>query len=341
MQTYKGWLYVTLTSCALFFLVKLDYRHILELNQKLLIQHKTLEAAYDESIALDEELKEKIGHLLDKQRFIDTVLDHSQVAIVIWNTDGIVMDANSYYLKLIGRELKELVGKRWLDFYLEESEKPMIEAMISTLKKNRNVNNIEQKIVREDGTVAYTLWNNSIVDSVEASGNYIASFGIDITKEREHELKAISLAYEDSITGLSNRIAFERDVETYISAGDDFALFYMDIDQFNALNDLHGHSYGDLFLKQLAEMFKVCCPDIQVYRWSGDDFILYKKYKSNSKDLNLLMEEDVERIKSYIHKKWQLKEVSYTPTLSMSSVVFPQDGELLDLLFRNLDYTLT
>lgn len=340
MQTYKGWLYVTLTSCALFFLVKLDYRHILELNQKLLIQHQKLEAAYDESIALEEELKEKIGHLLDKQRFIDTVLDHSQVAIVIWNTEGIVIDANSYYLKLVGRELKELVGKRWLDFYVEESEKPMLEAMINALKKGRNINNIENKILREDGTVAYTLWNNSIVDGVEASGTYIASFGIDITKEREHELKAISLAYEDPITGLSNRIAFERDIETYIAAGDDFALFYMDIDQFNALNDLHGHSYGDFFLKRLAEMLKKCCPDMQVYRWSGDDFILYKKYKSNSRDLNFLMEKDIERIKSFIHKKWQLKEVSYTPTISMSSVVFPQDGELLDLLFRNLDYTL-
>lgn len=79
---------------------------------------------------------------------------------------------------------------------------------------------------------------------------------------------------------------------------------------------------------------------MQVYRWSGDDFILYKKYKSNSRDLNLLMEKDNERIKSFIHKKWQLKEVSYTPTISMSSVVFPQDGELLDVLFRNLDYAL-
>lgn len=340
MQTYKGWLYVMLTSCALFFLVKLDYRHILELNQKLLRQHQTLEAAYDESIALEEELKEKIGHLLDKQRFIDTVLDHSQVAIVIWDTDGIVKDANCSYLKLIGRELEELVGRRWLDFYGEESEKPMLEAMISTIKKKRNVNNIEQKLVREDGTVAYTLWNNSIVDGVEESGTYIASFGIDITKERENELKAISLAYEDPITGLSNRIAFERDMETYTAAGEEFALFYMDIDQFNALNDLHGHSYGDLFLKQLAEMFKENCQDIQVYRWSGDDFILYKKYKSNSKDQNLLMQEDVERIKSLIHKKWQLKEVSYTPTISISSVIFPNDGEHLDILFRNLDYTL-
>lgn len=340
MQTYKGWLYVTLTSCALFFLVKLDYRHILELNLKLLMQHQKLEAAYDESIALEEELKEKIGHLLDKQRFIDTILDHSQVAIVIWNTEGIVIDANSYYLKLVGRELKELVGKRWLDFYVEESEKPMLEAMINALKKGRNINNIENKILRENGTVAHTLWNNSIVDGVEASGTYIASFGIDITKEREHELKAMSLAYEDPLTGLSNRIAFEKDIETYIAAGDDFALFYMDIDQFNALNDLHGHSYGDFFLKRLAEMLKKCCPDMQVYRWSGDDFILYKKYKSNSRDLNLLMEKDNERIKSFIHKKWQLKEVSYTPTISMSSVVFPQDGELLDVLFRNLDYAL-
>jgi diguanylate cyclase (GGDEF)-like protein/PAS domain S-box-containing protein len=340
MQTYKGWLYVALTSVALYFLVKLDYRHILELNVQLLIQHQTVEAAYEESIALEEELKEKIGHLLDKQKFIDTVLDHSQVAIVIWDQEGIVIDANSYYLELVGRGLKEIVGKRWIDFYVEESEKPMLEAMILSLKQGKNVNNIENRILREDGTVAYTLWNNSIVDSGEESGSYIASFGIDITKERENELKAMSLVYEDPLTGLSNRIAFEKDIESYISLGEAFTLFYMDIDQFNALNDLHGHSYGDLFLKRLAEMLKLSCPDMKVYRWSGDDFILYKKYNPHSKELNRLIEEDVESMRRFIHKKWQLKEVSYTPTLSMSAVAFPQDGEHLDVLFKNLDYAL-
>jgi PAS domain-containing protein len=131
LQTPKGWFYVILTSFALYFLVKFDYRHILKLNQQLRNQHQTLEAAYEESVALEEKLKEKIGNLLDKQKFIDTVLDYSQVAIVIWNTDGVIMDANSYYLELLGHELKELVGKRWLDFYVEESEKPKLEAMIN------------------------------------------------------------------------------------------------------------------------------------------------------------------------------------------------------------------
>lgn len=340
MQTYKGWFYVVLTSFALYFIVKFDYRHILKLNQQLRSQHKTLESAYEESVALEEALKEKIGNILEKQKFIDTVLDYSQVAIVIWNTDGIIMDANSYYLELLGHESKELVGQRWLDFYVEESEKPKLEAMINSLKMGRSVNSIENKIFRKDGAFATILWNNSIVYGDQASDTYIVSFGINITKEREHELKAISLAYEDSLTGLNNRTAFEKDLENYIELGEDFALFYMDIDQFNALNDLHGHRYGDLFLKQLADMLKTCCPDMKVYRWSGDDFILYKKYRHLSQPIKILMEEDVEKIKSYIHKKWQLKEVSYTPTISMSSVVFPHDGELLDILFRNLDYAL-
>jgi diguanylate cyclase (GGDEF)-like protein/PAS domain S-box-containing protein len=340
MQTYKGWFYVILTSFALFFLVKLDYSHILKLNQQLLKQHRTLEAAYEESMVLEEELKEKIGHILDKQKFIDTVLDYSQVAIVVWNTEGVVIDANSYYRQLLGRDLNDLVGKRWLDSNIEEAEKPKLEAMMNTLKMGRNVNSIESKIVSDDGSITHILWNNSIVHGDDASDTYIVSFGINITKEREHELKAISLAYEDTLTGLSNRIAFEKDIVTYIESGDEFALFYMDIDQFNALNDLHGHSYGDLFLKQLAELLKAYCTDMKVYRWSGDDFILYKKYNSTLTSIKNLMEVDVENIKKHVHKKWQLKEASYTPTISISSVVFPQDGEFLDDLFRNLDYTL-
>jgi diguanylate cyclase (GGDEF)-like protein/PAS domain S-box-containing protein len=340
MQTYKGWFYVVLTASALFFLVKLDYRHILTLNQQLLKQSQTLKAAYDESIALEGKLKEKINNILDKQKFIDTVLDHSQVAIVLWDTEGVVIDANSYYLELLGRDKKELIGNRWLDFIMEESEKPKLEAMINDLKMGRIVNSIENKIFGKDGSFAHILWNNSIVHGVEESSTYIVSFGINITKEREHELKAISLAYEDSLTGLSNRIAFEKDIESYIKSKDDFALYYMDIDQFNALNDLHGHSYGDLFLKQLSEKLKVYCTDMKVYRWSGDDFILYKKYKSNANPINISMEEDVENLRHFIHKKWQLKEVSYTPTISISSVIFPQDGLLQDELFRNLDYAL-
>lgn len=340
MQTYKGWFYVVLTAFALYYLVKLDYRHIIRLNKQLLNQHQKLEIAYKESIKLEDALKEKIDHILDKQRFIDTVLDYSQVAIVIWSTDGIVMEANSYYLELFGHESKDVIGKRWLDFYEDESEKPKLEAMINTLKTGRNVNSIESKVLKNDGSVAHILWNNSIVHGTENFETYIVSFGLNITKEREHEIKAISLAYEDSLTGLGNRIAFEKDVEELIELGDSFALYYMDIDQFNALNDLHGHSYGDLFLKKLAEMLKICCNDMKVYRWSGDDFILYKKYNTESHSIKDQMNDDVEKIKKYIHRKWHLKEVSYSPTISISSVIFPQDGEHLDILFRNLDYAI-
>lgn len=340
MQTYKGWFYVVLTSVALYFLVKLDYRHILKLNQQLQDQHQTLKAAYKESIALEEELKEKIGHILDKQKFIDTVLDYSQVAIVVWNNDGVVMDANSYYLELLGRKSKEVVGKRWLDFYDGDTEKPKLETMIESLRMGRNVKSIENKLYKSDGTFSHILWNNSIVQGKEVSDTYIVSFGINITKERENELKVISLAYEDLLTGLSNRIAFEKDIETAIESGISFALFYMDIDQFNALNDLHGHSYGDLFLKQLAELLKTCCTDMKVYRWSGDDFILCKIYPYQDQSIKTLMESDVKMIKHLIQTTWKLKEVSYSPTLSISSVIFPQDGEHLDVLFRNLDYAL-
>ena len=340
MQTYKGWFYVVLTSVALYFLVKLDYRHILKLNQQLQDQHQTLKAAYKESIALEEELKEKIGHILDKQKFIDTVLDYSQVAIVVWNNDGVVMDANSYYLELLGRKSKEVIGKRWLDFYDGDTEKPKLETMIESLRMGRNVKSIENKLYKSDGTFSHILWNNSIVQGKEVSDTYIVSFGINITKERENELKVISLAYEDLLTGLSNRIAFEKDIETAIESGISFALFYMDIDQFNALNDLHGHSYGDLFLKQLAELLKTCCTDMKVYRWSGDDFILCKIYPYQDQSIKTLMESDVKMIKHLIQTTWKLKEVSYSPTLSISSVIFPQDGEHLDVLFRNLDYAL-
>lgn len=79
---------------------------------------------------------------------------------------------------------------------------------------------------------------------------------------------------------------------------------------------------------------------MMVYRWSGDDFILFKLYSNDDSMIQSLMDHDVKTLKQLVQTTWKLKEVNYSPTLSISSVIYPHDGEHLDILFRNLDYAL-
>lgn len=99
-------------------------------------------------------------------------------------------------------------------------------------------------------------------------------------KNRQQHLAAQKtiehLAYHDVLTGLFNRAEFERRLQHALknaSADNQYALFYMDLDQFKIVNDTCGHVAGDELLKQVTLLLKgpVRGSDI-LARLGGDEF---------------------------------------------------------------------
>lgn len=88
-----------------------------------------------------------------------------------------------------------------------------------------------------------------------------------------------SLATIDELTGVNNRRELMRLGETLldqaIRSSRDVALLFIDIDYFKAINDTHGHPYGDRVLKQLGKILGESgrSSDI-VGRYGGEEFII-------------------------------------------------------------------
>jgi Amt family ammonium transporter len=85
-------------------------------------------------------------------------------------------------------------------------------------------------------------------------------------------------ASHDALTGLINRREFENRLENALNAchadqGLTHALLYMDLDQFQVINDTFGHSAGDELLRQVTELVKDNIRSTDVLaRLSGDEF---------------------------------------------------------------------
>jgi diguanylate cyclase (GGDEF)-like protein len=80
------------------------------------------------------------------------------------------------------------------------------------------------------------------------------------------------LSETDSLTGLLNRRAIERQFEPLRTEG--FAtLAILDIDHFKAINDIHGHTVGDAVLKAVANALQHA-PSVRAYRLGGEEFVL-------------------------------------------------------------------
>lgn len=91
--------------------------------------------------------------------------------------------------------------------------------------------------------------------------------------------EAQRMALVDSLTGLLNRRGLDTEIERTLAQsmrqGTSFSVLFIDLDQFKAINDTHGHDIGDQVLREVADFLKktVRTSDI-VARQSGDEFVI-------------------------------------------------------------------
>ncbi len=91
---------------------------------------------------------------------------------------------------------------------------------------------------------------------------------------REQEISR--LAYWDSLTGLPNRVRFTIELNAALASGEAGCIVMMDLDRFKNVNDVLGHSVGDLLLQQLAARLTGIMPaGAVVARFGGDEFAIF------------------------------------------------------------------
>ena len=84
-----------------------------------------------------------------------------------------------------------------------------------------------------------------------------------VTHLRQDTTEIRRLAFTDTVTGLANRERFRSFIEAAIKhhaqTGVSRALFFIDLDHFKQVNDIYGHTQGDMVLSMIAQRFGEAC----------------------------------------------------------------------------------
>ncbi|WP_025678039.1 diguanylate cyclase domain-containing protein [Paenibacillus massiliensis] len=120
-----------------------------------------------------------------------------------------------------------------------------------------------------------------------------------IAKLFSYYLDLEKLAYSDALTGIYNRqFLFKYFEEHEPTQG---LIFYLDLDGFKAINDVHGHHIGDLVLKETALRLEKLITqwDAFAVRLGGDEFILHVNHLADVQDITALAESVLEQLSSW------------------------------------------
>jgi len=137
----------------------------------------------------------------------------------------------------------------------------------------------EYRVVWPDGSVRWLRETGNVV--CDDQGVAVKMMGVvrDITEEKAWANQLQSLAHNDALTGLPNRLVFEQRLalalEKARATDTRVALAFIDLNDFKAVNDRNGHAIGDQVLMFTARRLKQMLRSADtVARIGGDEFVL-------------------------------------------------------------------
>ena len=168
----------------------------------------------------------------------------------------------------------------------------------------------------------------------------LLSSGLDISlqKEREHDL--IRRAYYDELTNLPTRRLIEQHAFNIVAADNgthQFALAFLDIDNFKHINDYYGHAIGDALLVEFARRLSLDLrPADLLARISGDEFVLLLNPVQSEQEVSEHLEFLLQRLRAPFFI--DASEVFASASIGVS--LYPHHGRSFETLSQNADIAM-
>ncbi len=156
----------------------------------------------------------------------------------------------------------------------------------------------------------------------------------DVSEAEQLRERLVHEASHDSLTGLRNRAAFDRQLRELTGSSDrksKHALLYLDLDQFKLINDTRGHETGDRLLIDLTKRLRsvIHKPDI-IARLGGDEFGVLVM-DAHEKTVLLLAEELRRAVLDYRFKE---RDLTFTVGVSIGVTFFSPGERATEVLSR-------
>jgi diguanylate cyclase (GGDEF)-like protein/PAS domain S-box-containing protein len=291
------------------------------------------------------------------KEFLQSTIDAIPDPVFVKDKEHRWIILNQAFSRFSGYPVADLLGKS--DFEIFSPQEAAVfreqdELVFATHHSQEN----EEQLTDAEGRVYQIATKRSL--HRDAAGNiFLVGVIHDITERKriEEELRRTTveltrsnqelrlsqnrlhqLAYYDSLTGLANRKHFyeslQKSIEWAKQKNQLVGLLFIDLDGFKQVNDSLGHDFGDLLLKAVSGRVKNCLRGSDlVARLGGDEFTVILPGIKQPQDVEIV----AAKILATLSQPFMLEGHQLQIAASIGSSVYPDDGELQDVLIKKAD----
>lgn len=275
--------------------------------------------------------------LSEKSQHLDTAINNMTQALLLFDASGRLVICNQRYIDMFGISpdvakpgchLRDLIRHRQqlgsfvgdVDAYCAKFLDP----------KDDLVN--ESVISTPDGRMIRLICKRS------PDGGWAATLE-DVTELRRVAARIEHLAHYDALTSLPNRTLFQRHAEGLLLQTSDvqFAILYIDIDEFKRINDSLGHLIGDEFLRRVSSrLLQSAGPGDFVARLGGDEFAIVQRDVGSDDEVTAL----IDKIYQALRTPFDCHGHSLSCDASIGISIAPRHGSDLLGLLKSADLAM-
>jgi diguanylate cyclase (GGDEF)-like protein/PAS domain S-box-containing protein len=275
-----------------------------------------------------------------RMRLAATVFGETSEAIAVTDAENRILTVNPAFERVTGYAAHEVAGRNPGILRSGMHDRAFYGALWATLREKGAWQG--EIMNRHKSGRIYPEWLSiNVVRNAEGAVlRHVAIFS-DITERKASEARIQHLAHYDHLTHLPNRLLLRDRLQQMIAAANrkrtKIALLFIDLDRFKSVNDTYGHEAGDKLLIQAGQRIvgAIRASDT-ASRQGGDEFVVAVADIGEPDDAAVV----AQKIASALSQPFSIDGAEVRVGCSIGVVLYPDDGDAIDLLIRNADISM-
>ena len=248
--------------------------------------------------------------------------------------------------RVLGFSVSDCLSTGFWDAHVHEDDAEVVAQARAAAINGAGEYSCEYRLHNRAGEAVWVEEIGSVIRSGVEGDATLRGIILDVGQRKAAEAEIQQLAYYDPLTGLPNRRMLLDRLQRLTDAGrhdpEPGALIFIDLDNFKALNDTHGHEMGDLMLGEAAHRLTAAVRrnDI-VARLGGDEFVVVLKGQRETPETFRRHAEIVaDKILAVMDQPYHLRGIEHHSSASLGIYVFDTGNDTVTEILQRADLAM-